>query len=876
MTGKLVDKPVIEGDPELHVLQPTIEHHEQGRVGIGERAPRLSWRVIDARPEYVQAGARIEASIARDGVETVEIADVPGGEQVLVAWPFTELRSRDRVRLRVQVSDGAQWSQWSEYAQAEVGLLDQSDWVARFIGPAEQEQTGPHRRPGRLRHEFTIPSGVVSARLYLSAHGIAESELNGQRVGDEELTPGWTSYRHRLRYATFDVTAQLHEGPNAIGVWLGDGWWRGRLGYAGGRFDIYGTQLAAIVQLEVMFADGSRQTIASDESWSAGPGPILMSDLYDGEHFDARLHDPSWSTVGHSDGDWSPAALIDEPSGALVAPTGPPVRRVESLSPVSIEEREPGRWLLDFGQNHSGRLRIRAHAPEGTEIRIRHAEVVQKGDVYTESLRTAQATDILISDGAPIVWEPRFTIHGYRYAEIAGWTGPLTTDDVQSQVIHTDMERRGWFESSHELVNRLHENTVWSLRGNFVDIPTDCPQRDERLGWTGDIQVFAPTATFLYGVSGMLGSWLQDLAAEQAEYDWVPPYVPYLELPPWDGFEKDPSAVWGDVAILTPDVLHQRLGDIGLLRRQYPSALQWMRHVERGAGPSMICEGTVQLGDWLDPNAPADDPMKAMTDPALVATAYFAHTARRMAAIARLLGETADADYYEELAPKVAAAYAQRYIRPDARMTDDTQTAYALTTAFELWPDEATRRAGTEHLAELVRGNDGRISTGFAGTPVVTDALTMSDHLAEAYRLLESTDRPSWLYAVTSGATTIWERWDSLLPDGTVYPGNMTSFNHYALGAVADWLHRVVAGIEVVEPGWRSMRFAPQPGGTLTRASARHLTPYGEAAIAWAIAEGRLTASVTVPVGSRAVVALPGADEVEVGHGTHLFDVAWA
>lgn len=865
----------IKGDPVLRVDKPTIEHHEHGRLGIGERAPRLSWRTTDAKPEYRQVAARIEATITREGVETVDTTDVVGAEQILVAWPFPDLRSRDQVAVRVQVSDGDRWSEWSEPASAEVGLLDESDWVAQFVGPAGDEPDGPHRRPSRVRHEFDLPGDVVSARLYLSAHGVAEAELNGERVGDEELTPGWTSYRHRLRYAAFDVTRHLTTGANAIGVWLGDGWWRGRLGYAGGRYDIYGSRLAALAQLEVVLADGTRQTIATNPEWSAGVGPITVSDLYDGEHFDARLHDPAWSTVGYSTEGWTPVAIVDERSGQLVAPTGPPVRAVESLRPVTIEEREPGRWLLDFGQNHSGRLRIKAHGPAGTEIRLRHAEVVQQGDVYTDSLRTAQATDVLTLDGSPIEWEPRFTIHGYRYAEVTGWHGPLTADHVESRVIHSDMERRGWFESSHELVNKLHENTVWSLRGNFVDIPTDCPQRDERLGWTGDIQVFAPTATFLYGVTGMLASWLQDLAAEQVEFDWVPPFVPYLDLPPWTEFEKDPSAVWGDVAILTPDVLHQRTGDLELLRRQYASALQWMQHVERGAGPSRLCEGTVQLGDWLDPNAPADDPMKAMTDPALVATAYFAHSARRMAAIARTLGETADAAYYEALAPEVAAAYAARYIVEGGRMRDDTQTAYALTTAFDLWPDADSRTAGTARLAELVNQSEGRISTGFAGTPVVSDALTMSGHLAEAYRLLESTDRPSWLYAVTNDATTIWERWDSLLPDGTVYPGNMTSFNHYALGSVTDWLHRVVAGIEAVEPGWRRIRFAPQPGGTFTHASARHLTPYGEAAIAWAIARGRLSVTVKVPVGATAVVALPGAREVEVGHGRHTIDVAW-
>jgi alpha-L-rhamnosidase len=857
-------------------VHPSIEHHPDGRLGIGEPAPRLSWQVVDAPRDYRQAEARIEATVSRGGASDVRVASHTGEDQILVSWPFEQLQSRDRVQVRMQVSDGTAWSEWSDAATAEIGLLEPTDWTASFVGPAWEEPEGPHRRPGLLRREFQVEPGAVTARLYLSAHGLAEAEINGKRVGDEELTPGWTSYRHRLRYATFDVSDHLTPGANAIGIWLGDGWWRGRLGYAGGRLDIYGSRLAALAQLEIEFADGRRQTLATDDQWTAGFGPILSSDLYDGEHFDARLYDPAWATTGFAGTGWTAAIASNEPSGELVAPTGPPLRAVESLRPVSIEQREPGRWLVDFGQNHSGRVRIRARGAEGTEIRIRHSELVQGGDVYTESLRTAQATDVLILNGSTLEWEPRFTLHGYRYVEISGWDGELTARDVESRVIHTDMQRRGWFDSSHDLVNKLHDNVVWSLRGNFVDIPTDCPQRDERLGWTGDIQVFAPTATFLYGVTGMLSSWLEDLAAEQSEFDWVPPFVPYLDLPPWTEFDEDPTAVWGDVAILTPDVIHQRTGDVGLLRRQFASALAWMEHVERGAGPSLICEGTEQLGDWLDPNAPPDEPMKAMTDPALVATAYFAHSARRMAAIARTLGETSIADRYEKLAPRVAAAYADRYIRDDGRMTDDTQTAYALTTAFDLWPDAGRRQAGTARLAELVRQADGRISTGFAGTPVVTDALTGSDHLAEAYRLLENTGRPSWLYAVVNDATTIWERWDALLPDGTVYPGNMTSFNHYALGAVADWLHRVVAGMEAVEPGWRVIRFAPQPGGTISHASARHLTPYGEAGIEWRIDDGKLIAAVTVPVGARATVELPRAGVVEVPHGTHTVSVAWS
>ena len=479
---------------------------------------------------------------------------------------------------------------------------------------------------------------------------------------------------------------------------------------------------------------------------------------------------------------------------------------------------------------------------------------------------------MLVLDGGPVDWEPRFTIHGYRYAEVSGWPGSLSPGDVVSRVYHSDMQRRGWFRSSDAAIERLHENVVWSLKSNFVDLPTDCPQRDERLGWTGDIQVFTPTAAFLYDVSGLLGSWLRDLAVEQAELGTVPVYVPYLPLGDWDNMVDGPMAVWGDAAVLTPDVLHQRTGDEGILHRQYESAKAWIDEVERATGPTRIVDNSLQLGDWLDPAAPPENPLHAMTEASLVATAYYAYSARRLAAIAELLAETEDATKYGALADDVAAAFAGRYFSPEGRAASDTQTAYSLISAFGLYPDAESRRAGDARLAELVRESGGRIATGFAGTPVVSDALTRAGNLDEAYLQLQQDACPSWLYPVVMGATTVWERWDSMLPDGTVNPGDMTSFNHYALGAVADWLHRVVAGIEPAAPGYRRIRFAPRPGGTLTSAGATHLTPYGEASIDWKLDGGRLRTAVTVPVGTTARVELPGEPSVDVGPGTHLFD----
>ncbi|MDA2809362.1 glycoside hydrolase family 78 protein [Nocardiopsis sp. RSe5-2] len=854
---------------------PSFEHHAPGRLGTGEPAPRVSWTVPAADPDYRQRAARLEVVLTSpDGTEEVTTHELGGAEQVLVPWPARPLRSRERASVRVRVRD-RDWGPWSEPGRIEAGLLDPADWRAELIGPAWEEEAAALRRPARLRREFTLPVGVVRARLYLTGHGLAEAEVNGRRAGDEELTPGWTSYRHRLRYAAFDVTEHVRPGRNAIGIWLGDGWWRGRLGFGGGTLDVYGDRLAALAQLEAVTADGGVVTVATDGSWTAGYGPILSSGLYDGERFDARLHDPDWSRPGHDGGSWSPVRVEGPPGVPLVAPQGPPVRCVEELRPVGIVDKGEGRFIIDFGQNHSGRLRVRARGPRGAVVRMRHAEILVDGEPATGPLREARATDELVLSGEPIEWEPRFTVHGYRYAEVSGWEGGLGPDDVVSRVLHTDMRRTGWFECSDGLVNRLHENVVWSLRSNFVDIPTDCPQRDERLGWTGDIQVFAPTAAFLYDTAGMLSSWLRDLAAEQAEQDWVPPWVPYFPLEPFRSMPKDPYAVWSDAAVLTPDVLHERTGDRGVLHAQYDSARAHLEHVARAAGGDRICRGTEQLGDWLDPNAPPENPFEATTDKYLVATAYFAHTARRTAAIADAVGEHADAARYRALGDEVAAAYAREFL-PDGRPKDDTQTAYALTTVFGLWPDDGARRAGTARLAELVREAGGRISTGFAGTPAVADALSMGGHTEEAYLLLQCTECPSWLYTVLAGGTTVWERWDSLRPDGALNTSSMTSFNHYALGSVADWLHRVVAGIAPAGPGYRRIRFRPEPGGSLTWAEAHHDTPYGRASAAWRLSGGELETTVTVPVGAEGDVVLPDGTSRRVRHGTHRFTCGFA
>jgi alpha-L-rhamnosidase len=855
------------GPVTVTVQEPTFEHHRRA-LGIGESRPRVSWRTT-APAGWTQAAYELR-------VDDRTYEPVTSADSVLVPWPAPELRSRQRASVCVRVTgvDGSV-SAWSPVADVETGLLRPEDWVARPVGgPWAEDPDSDDRVPPLVRRDFSVREGLARARLYATAHGLYEVEIDGQRVGDDAMSPGWTSYQHRLRYYTYDVTALLRSGDNAIGAWLGDGWYRGRMGWKGGFRNLFGSDLSLIAQLELTYADGSVDVVATDASWRAATGPIVRTGNYDGELYDARRERRGWSEPGFDDAGWSPVAVGQRDPATLVAPQGPPVRCTAEVTPVAVLRTPSGATVLDLGQNLVGRMRIRVSGVAGDRVVMRTAEVMQEGEIYTRPLRSARSTDEYVLAGGRVEeWEPRFTFHGFRYVEVSGWPGDVeaavAAGDIVARVYHSDLQRTGWFSCSDALVNRLHENVVWSMRGNFLDIPTDCPQRDERVGWTGDIQVFAPTAAFLYDVTGMLSSWLRDVAVDQLPDGTVPWYVPVIPAhEKWTPIR--PGAAWGDAATLTPWDLYTSSGDVEILTRQYDSAKAWVELVEKLAGPDRLWDHGFQLGDWLDPAAPPQDPADARTDRYLVATAYFARSAQRLADTARVLGLTDDADRFAALAAEVRAAFTVAYLLPGGRMTSDAQTAYALAVAFDLVPPDARERAGTR-LAELVEESEHRIATGFVGTPIVSDALTSTGHVDAAYDLLLEQEAPSWLYAVRQGATTVWERWDSLRPDGTVNPGTMTSFNHYALGAVAGWLHRVVAGLAPAAPGYREILFRPRPGGGLTSASAAHETPYGRAAIAWTRDGDELTVDVTVPTGTTATVDLPGVAPQVVASGEHRF-----
>ncbi|MDH2443139.1 glycoside hydrolase family 78 protein [Amnibacterium sp. CER49] len=839
-------------------------------LGLGSARPRLSWRLEGVAPGVDQAAAELELT---DDEGRVQRAESPTPDRVLVDWPFAPLVSRQAVavRIRARLDDGTTTG-WSEPLAVEAGLLAPTDWTEPFVSPSPAASRSGVRPGFLLRAAVPLDGEVRRARIRATAHGVFTLALNGEPVADSVLDPAWTSYRSRIRAQTYDVTDRLRRGENVLAAQVADGWYRGHIGFDGGLWDVYGPDVALLAQLEITRPDGRVEVVPLGDRWRSSAGPVTAAGLYEGESFDARLLPAGWDAPGFDDTGWErPALLPSSDFPAVLEPAlDPPIRVVGELAPVAVERRPNGRIRLDFGQNIAGRLRVEVEGPRGHAVRLHHAEVLEHDELGTRPLRAATAVDTYVLAGTGRErWAPAFTIHGFRYAELEDWPGGLADGDVVAQVISSDLRPTGGFAASDPLLTRLHENVVWSMRGNFVGLPTDCPNRDERLGWTGDIQIFAPTAAFLFDSAGTLVSWLRDLAAEQRSDGAVPDYVPWLPLGFSHGFE---SAAWGDAAVVVPWTLYERFGDAGVLGAQWPSMRAWVEHCAALAGPDGLIRTGTQLGDWLDPTAPPDRPAEARTDKYLVANAYLVHSARLVARAAAVLGRPDDEVRFTGLADRTLAAFLAAYRGGNDFGPLGTATGLSLAIGFDLLPDEADRVAAGARLAELAAEGGYRIQTGFVGTPLILDALAATGQIDAAYRLLLERGCPSWLYQVVMGATTTWERWDSMLPDGSINPGGMTSFNHYAFGAVADFLHRRVAGLAPAAPGYRELLVAPQPG-PLESASAALETPYGPASVAWRRNGDDFLLDVVVPTGTTATVVLPDAAGTRsvVGAGAHRF-----
>lgn len=871
---------------DLSIVDLRIEHYAGNVLGIAYNAPRVSWTYTHDLPDKAKVRLLLRRRMPGSEAETIAIT-VSSKKSVLIEWPFEPLKSREEAVLTAQLiaQDGTALGPVCDPLYFEAGLFEESAHKADFVGPSWPEFESDHRHLPLVRTETNLKEPPRRARLYLSALGMVEAEINGVKVGNDALTPGWTVYSNRVECWTYDVTDFLVEGRNALGFWLGDGWYRGRLGFDGGIANYYGNRIGVSAQLEIEYGDHTIEYVYSnawDRNWKTTLGPIVCSDLYEGEHYDARLQMAGWSQPGFDDDGWSPVAEVPYDPAHIENPEMGAVQKMEQRAPVMIKpigdaaDAKPV-WIVDMGQNCTQRIRLHMHDLRKDDVvTLHHVEVLEPdGSIATRTLRRGQQYDQYISNGEDAWWEPRFTMHGFRYVQIEGIAN-LSEKDIDCHVYHSEMKPIGSFETSNDLLNKLHENIVWSMRSNFVSIPTDCPQRDERMGWTGDICLFAPTVTYLYDIQGFLNSWLTDVAYERDKWGTVPYFIPFVPLGGWS--HPDALAIWGDAAVAVPWSLFMESGDTEKLATTYALSCAWVDEVAGYLSPDGVWDrrpsfSLGQLGDWLDPSAPPDNPAQAMTQKELVATAFYARSCRQLTQMAQILKKEEDLQRYTSLAEHVIDGFNRRFVGRDGLMTSDTQCAYALSIEFDLLRRfEDVIRAGNR-LAYLVDHSDGKVCTGFAGTPYVLPALSKTGHDKQAYALLESTVCPSWLYQVKMGGTTTWERWDSMKPDGSLNPGGMTSFNHYALGSVANWMHTTIGGLEAIEPGWREFRVAPHMGGGITHASTSHITPRGEASVSWHCRKEVLDLHIEVPVGTTCVVDIPSVECSRLSPGSHDISV---
>ena len=821
-------------------------------LGLNVLHPRFTWQIESQEANFVQTAYEIRVTAYELGLTNKakivwNSGRVITDQSVNIEYKGLPLESKTRYFWQVRIWDNyGKGTSWSEPAWWETALLDNSLWKAKWI--AAPEKIAEDHRPVYFRKEFTCGKKVLSARLYISSHGLYQVLLNGEKVTSELFTPGWTSYNKRTQYQTYDIT-KLLKTENAVGAIVADGWYRGNIGGKVQR-NYYGDKSALIAQIEIAFSDGTSRLIVTDDSWKTGDGPITSADIYNGETYNATLEMEGWDKTGFNSSSFVPAVILDHPKNILVAPVSYPVRAIAERIPQKMITTPKGEIVYDMGQNMVGWIRLKVKGNRGDHVILKFAEVLDKdGNFYTENLRKAKATDEYILKGGELeTFEPHFTFHGFRFVKLEHYPGTPDLNSITGVVIHSDMPQTGTFACSDSLINRLQQNIQWGQKGNFLDIPTDCPQRDERLGWTGDAQVFAPTSAFNYDVAPFFTKWMADLAADQLSNGKVPDVIPDVRS------GRGTSTAWGDAATVIPWSIYQAYGDIRILENQYASMKVWVEYMHEQAGDDNLWTGDEQLGDWLAFASTDSDYPGATTDKDLIATGYYAWSTSLLAQTALILGNKEDAVKYRNLTLKIKEAFIQEFVTPAGRLISNTQTAYALALSFGLIPDELISKAAG-YLAEDVKKME-HLTTGFVGTPLLCKALSDNGYAGLAFMLLMNKEYPSWLYPVTQGATTIWERWDGQKPDGSFQDVTMNSFNHYAYGAIGNWLYQYVAGIAIDPkvPGYKHFFLQPHPGGGLTSASGSLKTLYGTIKSDWKLENGLMRYSCTIPPNSSATV----------------------
>ena len=838
--------------------------YETNPLGLDVQSPRFSWQLFSEQRGDRQTAYRIlvsdsEAVLAENRATHWDSKRVTSDRSIQIEYLGEPLDPQTRYFWKVLIWDAADKRHgWSEPAFWETGLLTPDGWQAAWIAPSPFSETVPDTAGPApyFRREFQVTAGVATARLYATALGTYELELDGHRVGDAYFRPGWTSYKKILQYQTYDVTAAMTPGKHALGAIVGDGWFRGTLfvGDGGVLRNRWGDTPALLLQLVIRYEDGREQLVVTSDRWQVTNGPILKSDHYWGEHYDARKELSGWSTVGYDDSHWDEAALHNHPKSILVSQVGPSVEKMASLTPTLLHS-PAGQPILDFGQNMVGWVRFEVEAPAGTTITLRHGERLDpQGELYTENLRAAEQKIIYTCNGnGREAYEPRFTFMGFRYVAVAGWPGQLNPNDFTGVVLYSGLEPAGQFSCSDARINQLQQNIIWGQRGNFLEIPTDCPQRDERLGWTGDIQVFGPTACYNMDVRGFLTKWLRSLAADQRPDGAYPFFSP--QVPGYDGYA---AAGWADAGLIVPWTLYHHYGDKRVLEEQYPYMQRWVAYMYERAGESLIWRDDFQFGDWLSTDRPEMGSSFGMTDEDLIATAFYAYSAHLLSEVANVLDRPDDAAAYASIARAVKDAFASEFLSENGRLSGNTQTAYVLALAFDLLPPDKRTDAASRLVGDIrQRGN--KLATGFLGTPHLCHVLTDFGYQDIAYELLFQDEFPSWLFPLQHGATTIWERWDGVKTDGTFQDPGMNSFNHYAYGAIGHWLYATVAGLrhDPKRPGYKRAIIQPVLGAQLTHAAVSLQTGYGEYASSWRISDEAYELSVTIPTNGEARIHFP-------------------
>ncbi|MCX2678621.1 family 78 glycoside hydrolase catalytic domain [Galbibacter sp. EGI 63066] len=841
-------------------------------MGIDKIQPKFTWILTSEEKNKTQSAYQIQVSNTADDFDDGLVWDsekVNSDRSVHVQYTGSVLKSLEKYYWRVRVWDEkGKASQWSPPEFWQMGMLNQTDWKADWISVGYQEDS--LRQSPALRNEFEIKKQVKSAYAVITSRGMYQAFLNGEKIGKDYLTPGWTSYNKRLQYQIYDITAMIKQGENAVGALLGSGWYRSVLGW-GDNEDIYGSELALLMQIQIEYSDGTKEIIGTDKNWKSTKSAIQSSEIYNGETIDARKALDKWSETGYKDTSWTSVKVQNYGYGDLIATYNEPVRKHEVIVPLNMITTPEGDIVIDFGQNLVGFVEVEIEGKAGDSIIIDHAEVLDKaGNFYTENLRAADQQNIYVLSGkGKEHFEPHFTWQGFRYIRIKGnLKNKVSLDNFKAVALYSDMRKTGSFTTSNELLNQLQHNIQWGQRGNFLDVPTDCPQRDERLGWTGDAQVFFKTAAYNMHVDNFFSKWMKDVAADQKEDGNVPFVIPNVLDENSAG-----SAGWADAATIIPWDMYLVYGNEDILKEQYDSMKSWVDFMN-SKSTNYLWNTGFHFGDWLFYRPDDDnDGRAAITDKYLIAQCFFAHSTQLLINAAKVLGKQQDVEAYSNLFQNIKDAFVKEYMTPNGRLVSSSQTAYVLALHFDMLP-ESLRAQAAERLTENIKSYNYHLTTGFLGTPYLGLVLSKFGYHDLAYTLLLQQTYPSWLYPVTAGATTIWERWDGRKPDGSFQTPGMNSFNHYAYGAIGDWMYRELAGInnseEIGETGYKKIVLTPHfknsyvsdevkkqnKAEKLSEVNATLDTYYGTVQSYWKINGGQVNYNISIPVNTSAEIHL--------------------